>query len=417
MRNIVILFPGQGAQYVGMGEKLYKESLVAKRTFQKASEILGYDLAKLCFEGNIQELSKTENAQPAILTASVAAYKVLLEKLPLRAKFMAGHSLGEITALTCAGAIKFSDAVKIVQARGRFMQEAVAIGMGAMAAVGDIDKEIVEEECRKNYSDDSIVVVSNYNSPNQIVISGYSEAVDKVGKILKDKGAVVTPLKVSAPFHSPLMKKASEKFKEELKKYSFIKPECTVISNLTALPYAGEATIINTLATQIIRPVQWEASMEYIENHGGEVSIDIGPGKVVKNLMIKNSNDIVSLSFENDDFETLKEEVEIDDNLNTFKHTIITKSIAIAVCTRNRNWDNEEYNKLVIEPYKKMQIIQDIIEKENRTPTVEEMQEALDIMISIFNGKKVPIQEQKERFREIFEETNTKELFPDFKLV
>lgn len=414
MKKIALLFPGQGSQYVGMGEKLYKENFIAKQTFDEANDILGFDLQKLCFEGSIADLSKTENAQPAILTASVAAFRVLMQELNISPTFLAGHSLGEISALTCAGAITFSDALRIVRIRGKVMQEAVAIGRGAMAAIGGIEAHIVEEECRKHYTNEQVVVVSNYNSPEQIVISGHEPVVNKVIESLSVKGATVTPLRVSAPFHSPLMRTAADKFSDELKKYTFNDLKWPVISNVSALPYVGADSILNTLVAQIFRPVKWQKSMEFMIKHGTEVAVDVGPGNVVKNLMKKNSKGIFTFSIDKDDIEQLRKELTIQKSHTEYQHTIVTKCIAIAVCTRNRNWNNDEYQKGVTEPYREIQKIQESIESSDRTPIMEEMEMALEMLRSVFITKKVPIDEQVYRFKQVFDETMTHKLFPNF---
>ncbi len=287
MKKIALLFPGQGSQYIGMGKKLNDNFKCAKEVYEEANDAIGFDLRGLCFEGDMEELTKTENTQPAIMTASVAAFRVYQEEIGVEPLFMAGHSLGELSALTCSGAINFSNAIKLVRQRGRFMQEAVPVGIGGMSAISGADTVDIEDECKKVSEDGNIVVISNYNSPDQIVISGNKAAVEGAGEKLKERGAKVIPLKVSAPFHSPLMKPAADKFGEELMKYSYNDPRFPVISNVTALPYDGAHSIRENLTMQITSPVQWIRSMKYLESCGVEMLIELGPKKVLKNLAAK----------------------------------------------------------------------------------------------------------------------------------
>lgn len=421
MKKLSLLFPGQGSQYVGMGKNLYENFSIAKEVFEEANNVLGFDLKKLCFEGNIQELTKTENTQPAILTASVAAYKVFTEEFGIVPEYAAGHSLGEFSALTCAEAIKFPDAVQIVKQRGIFMQQAVGLGDGAMAAVSGIDKSIIEEECRNISTNENLVVVSNYNSPDQIVVSGHKDAVNKVTAIFTEKGGRVTPLKVSAPFHSPLMQGAANQLKEELEKYSYSTFKYPVISNVTAKPYLDKDTIIENLTQQIVKPVQWQASMEYLQKQGVTQAIELGPQTVLRNLMKKNAQSITAYSYDDkQDLQGIRSlyltPKGITSEINDEKPNILTKCIAIAVCTKNTNWDNAEYQKGVVEPYRKIKEMNYELEQSGKEPSLEQMSEALDMLKSVFNTKKTPVDERIDRFNEIFMETGTKELFSNFNI-
>lgn len=415
MNKLALLFPGQGSQTIGMGKELCKLFSVAKNTFEEANEVLGFNLMKMCFEGDIEELTRTENAQPAILTCSVAAFRVYMSEIGVEPVYSAGHSLGEFSALTCAGAVSFEDALRIVRKRGSFMQEAAAEGTGSMSAVTNIDKKIIEEECKKASTDDSIVVVSNYNSPDQTVISGHKEAVQRVGSVLEEKGARIIPLKVSAPFHSTLMKPAAIKLNEEMKKYNYASFKWPVISNVTGLPYSDPSKIIENMTRQMTAPVQWVETIKYLSGQNIDVVIELGSGKVLKNLVKKNSSIIVPYSYDvEEDVKKVKEllkngKVSIDNKI-----TVVTKCLAAAVCTKNRNWNDEEYQKGVVEPYKAIQKIQNELEESKTSPSVEQMSDALNMLKSIFLTKKVPISEQLERFNDIFDVTKTRELFADF---
>lgn len=417
--QLALLFPGQGSQYVKMGKSLYDEFACARQVFDEAEDVLGFSLKSLCFEGDLEELTKTENAQPAILASSVAAFKVYMEQIGIMPIYAAGHSLGEYSALTCSGVIQFADALKIVRQRGRFMQKAAAEGIGAMAAISGIEKEIIVTECKKVSDESNRVVVSNYNAPSQTVISGHKGAVEIVGQKLMEIGGVVTTLKVSAPFHSPLMQEAADKLKEELKKYKYGSFSFPVISNVTALPYEGSDKIIESLTTQIVAPVQWVSSMQYLEKSGVNIAVELGPQTVLRNLMKNNLPDIKVFSY--DKSEDVSELLKIIKNNESNKAqnngiTVVTRCMAIAVCTRNQNWNNDEYQKGVSEPYKKIQQMQEEIEKSGGVPDKEQMKAALDMLRSVFITKKTPIEEQIERFNQVFEETGTRHLFDDFEM-
>ncbi|MCX7748504.1 MAG: ACP S-malonyltransferase [Clostridia bacterium] len=420
MNKIALLFPGQGSQYVGMAKKLYDLYEDVRETFEEANNALGFDLKSLCFEGSMEDLTKTENTQPAILTASVAAFRAYMREIGIQPLFMAGHSLGEFTALSCAGAIKFSDAVKIVRQRGKFMQEAVAVGVGGMAAVSGVSRDIIEEECVRASNGSNIVVVSNYNAPDQIVISGHIAAVNEAGEKLAQKGARVIPLKVSAPFHSPLMQPAADRLREELMKYKFSGLNFPVISNVTAMPYPDKESIVEYLAKQIVQPVKWQASMEYMQNQGVEWVVEAGPQTVLRNLMKKNAPAVKAFSYDSDqDVGALKRLVSPEgQQAEGIKQgmSVITKCIATAICTKNSNWDEQEYQTGVVQPYRKIKNMKDEIEKEGRQPQIEEIKAALEMLKSVFITKKTPKEEQRERFNEIFEATGIGQVLQDFEI-
>ncbi len=415
MKKIAFLFPGQGSQYTGMGKSLCDAYSIARETFEEANDTLGFDLQRLCFEGDPEELAKTENTQPAILTLSVAQFRVFKQESCIEPDYCAGHSLGELSALTCAGAVKFSDAVKIVRQRGRFMQKAVPVGIGAMAAVTGISIREIEEECGLNSDEARVVVIANYNSSEQIVISGHTDAVNLTSENLKAKGARIIPLKVSAPFHSPLMNPAAEEMREELNKYTFGELKYPVISNITARPYTSKEIIPENLKMQIISPVRWQESMEFLQRCGVEMFVEMGPKTVLKNLAKRNTPDIVAYAYDNnEDVSALTDELKPRNSDNKdAKLRLIVRCLAIAVCTKNKNWDNDEYAAGVVEPYKRVQELLAELEGNNMEPSFEQMTEALKMLKSVFITKKTDIKEQEERFKQIFDETGLGYLFKD----
>jgi [acyl-carrier-protein] S-malonyltransferase len=300
MENIAYLFPGQGSQYVGMGKELYDNFQIAKDVFHEANESLQMDLKKLCFEGPAEKLSLTEYAQPAILTVSYAAYKVYEQLFNIKPVALAGHSLGEYSALVVSKALKFFDVVKVVKARGKFMQSAVPLGIGTMAAILGLGREKVEEACYEA-ADEAYVQPANYNCPGQIVISGYVKGVDVASKISRIKGAVKTvKLAVSAPFHSKLMEPAAEKLASQFEYVQISDPEIPVISNVDALPNYSKNTLRDLLVKQVSNAVKWEDSMKRIvEDFNVSRVIEFGPGRVLCGLMRKINRKIKVLNLEN----------------------------------------------------------------------------------------------------------------------
>lgn len=272
------LFAGQGAQYVGMGKDLCHQYVEVNETFESASEALDKDIKRLCFDGPDEELRKTENTQPAILTMDVAIAKILFNK-EIKPDVMAGLSLGEYAALVTSGALEFTDAVKLVRKRGLFMQEAVPLGVGAMAAIIGLERESVNEIIIEA-SKEGIIECANYNYPGQIVVSGEKAAVQRAGIITSEKGGRSVMLPVSAPFHCSMLKGAGEKLSDELDKINTYPIKVPVISNVTANFYTNE-NIKELLVKQVSHSVFWEDAIMKMINEGVEVFIEIGPGKAL----------------------------------------------------------------------------------------------------------------------------------------
>jgi [acyl-carrier-protein] S-malonyltransferase len=287
MSKLALLFPGQGSQFVGMGKSLCEGSAAARATFEEADATLGFDLSRLCFEGPEDELRQTANTQPAILTHSVAAFRDLSSRFPERLEdvaFAAGHSLGEYSANVAAGSLGFGDAVRLVRERGRFMQEAVPAGVGAMAAIVGLAPEEVEAACREAAQGDAVEAV-NFNSPEQTVIAGHAAAVERASAACTARGARrAIPLPVSAPFHSSLMEPARRKMKPLLDAAAFSDPRWPVVTNVDAGAESSGARLRDALVRQIDSPVRWVASVQLLAREGVDRGLEIGPGNVLTGL-------------------------------------------------------------------------------------------------------------------------------------
>lgn len=294
---IAFIFPGQGSQAVGMGQALAGAFDVCRRTFEEADAALGEPLSRLIFEGPEDRLRLTENTQPAILTVSVAAARLLASR-GIEPAFVAGHSLGEYSAHVCAGTIAFADAVRIVRRRGRFMQEAVPVGQGAMAAVIGLDAAAVAKACEEA-AQGEVVSPANLNMPGQVVIAGAAGAVARAGERAKELGARrVVPLPVSAPFHCALMKPAEERLAPELRALDARDPRVPVVANVDAEPRRDAASAIEALVRQVSSPVLWEDVMRRLASEGVRKYVEVGPGTVLCGLGRKIDRDAAFASLE-----------------------------------------------------------------------------------------------------------------------
>lgn len=294
MSKSVFLFPGQGSQYAGMGKDLADNFSIASHTFEEADDALGFKLSKLCFDGPEEDLKLTFNTQPAILTASVAALRVVQQETGLTADCVAGHSLGEYSALVCSGALSLADAVRTVRSRGTFMQEAVPVGVGAMAAMLSIEADVLAAICEEA-AQGEVVSPANYNSPGQIVIAGHATAVNRTIELAKAKGyrkSMLLP--VSAPFHCALMQPAAERLKQVLDCIVVHPLTLPVITNVEALPNQDAGRVRELLVSQVCAPVRWEQSVHAMINSGVTRFVEIGPGKVLTGL-VKRINKEMSL--------------------------------------------------------------------------------------------------------------------------
>ena len=284
--SLAFVFPGQGSQSVGMLSGIAEQYPEIEATFSEASEILGFDLWQLTQQGPEVDLNNTVNTQPALLTAGVALWRVWTSQNNLKPSLMAGHSLGEYTALVCANALSFSDAVQLVTDRGKYMQSAVSEGTGCMAAILGLEDEQIETLCENSSQDDQVVAAANFNSPGQVVIAGHKEAVERAVDAAKQSGArhsIILP--VSVPSHCVLMKGAAEKLAIRLKNISITTPTIPIIHNVNANQGSDIEAIVKLLITQLYKPVHWVKTIQYMYNEGVTKIVECGPGKVLSGLI------------------------------------------------------------------------------------------------------------------------------------
>jgi [acyl-carrier-protein] S-malonyltransferase len=296
--TLAYIFPGQGSQYPGMGKNLVENFAVARRIFEEADDALHFSISRLCFEGSVDELQLTENTQPAILAVSVAVLRVIESEGFPKPEYVAGHSLGEYSALVAANSLSLAQAIETVRKRGRYMQEAVPTGVGAMAAVMGLELKAIEAACAEAQQG-QVCAPANINSPNQVVIAGHTEAVERAEELLKNAGAKrVVKLNVSAPFHCALMLPAQERLAFDLESVSFQDLPIPLVTNVNAVANKAGDAARDAVIRQVSAPVRWLESMQLLIEQGVENFVEAGPGKVLSGLMRQISRDVKCFNVE-----------------------------------------------------------------------------------------------------------------------
>ncbi|MGR5066593.1 ACP S-malonyltransferase [Photobacterium sp. DNB22_13_2] len=412
MRKLALLFPGQGSQYVGMGKELINSLPIINEAFSEASEVLGRDITALCYESTSDVLTQTENAQVAILTLNVALYRQFEAEYGITPTVVAGHSLGEYAALVAARVLTFADALKLVEQRARLMSEAAMGGDGDMLAVIGCDQEQLTQFCQQVSAEGSLVTPANFNTVDQVIVSGTTVGVESIKSLLDERQIKTQRLNVSGAFHSPLMASAAELYAREVAKYPFSEPIFPVIANVTGRPYPSATEIKRLLVEQLVSPVCWVQTMDYVQQACVTLAVELGPGSVVKKLA-KYHHPIEVLSFDvKADRQQLGQLVMNRAERATFNQdqqiNVFNKCMAIAVATRNTNDDLQAYEQGVVQPYNTLKALNEAGEV-----TVANAHQALALLKTIMDTKGVPAEEQHQRFNQVVDEVQLSELMPD----
>ncbi len=400
--KLAFLFPGQGSQYVGMARALWAEHPAAELTLREANDVLGWDLRKLMLQGEEEDLTRTDHAQPALLAASVAAYRVVREEWGLVPFIGAGHSLGEVSALCCSGVLSFSDALKLVVKRGKLMREACSRQPGTMLAVNGLAPEVIREELRMlEAHDGGRAELACLNAPREAVLSGGAEALETLSGRLAMLGGRAVTLPVSGAFHSRHMRTAEEGFVEALRGIEVRPGEWPVVANHTAMPYEADRpdAVIEHLSRQLTSQVRWAETMAYLRQQGATAVVELGPKAVLKGLSRKNVPELEAYAIDlPQDYEHVRSwRVSRRSDRQRFLRACLTA----AVSTRNCNVNADEYRAGVVEPYRLLEQMERNSAPIGPEAEDEELDRALGLIRKIFATKRVPQAEQSDRLGEL----------------
>ena len=415
MFKLAFLFAGQGSQFVGMGQGIYNEYKIVRQTFEEASDITGMDIAKLCLEGPITSLSKTKESHFAIVTSGLAAFRVFMQEVGYAPQFLAGHSLGEYTALTSAGVFSFQDALSLVGLRAELAEAAKKEKNGTMSVIENVDTGIVAQLCKEQQELGKKVYVSCLSSATQTTISGDENDIMDFEQIITKKGGNATPLLTSAPYHCPLMEDYVEEFQKKLDSIALQEFRYPVISNATGLPYEGLEAVRTNLINHLLKPVQWVNIVNYLHKKGISLVIEMGPKNLLSKIVTSIQPELKAMCI--GEREKRKELFATYHNTEMYsKHipTLLTKCLVAGVATPNSNWDNEAYQKGVVEPYNRIKELQLQTEKDPTALNAAVEREALELLQKIFVTKQLPEKEQKLWFRQILEETGLNYDYKEF---
>ena len=387
MKKSVILFPGQGPQYPGMGKMFYDSSDEVRVIYRQASEWLEYDLAQHSFEGTLDGLSDTRYTQPAILVAGYSAYRYYIANLGLAGLpwFLAGHSMGEITALLCSGALSFKDALRLTVKRGELMNRVSQTKGGTMAAVKELYWKDTERICRQISTAEEHVSVAAYNSDRQTVITGHAKAVEEAGKSCAESGGIFMPLNITVGSHCPFMQDILEEYGDFVSRLKINRPEIPVYCCLTGQLYSSASEIEKNITDQLVNPVLWNKILKDLKRRDAGIFLEAGPGTAVGKFIEGNEGIVISL--ERSSIDKVREEM---GRQVKFIPTPITKCLALMVSIPDMNDRPGEYNNNFHKLYRHLQSLQDTMEKEERLPAMDEIQAAVRLLEPACFSKRIP---------------------------
>lgn len=403
--KLAFMFPGVGSQYCGMGKQLYSDFKVVRDVFEEAGDTLGIDFKDLCFnidEENRLRLNTLEFSKPALLCLSVAGYRAFLERSGIIPNYCIGYSLGEYSALCCAGAISFADALEIVHQRAKIVKEVSDKINGTMAWVVNIKNDVVENICKNAREKGEVIYISAYDNEEKVSVSGTYDSVKMIAKDVENAGGMVIPIKMSGPYHSVIMNEAAVKLKDVLLKYSFKTPQIEVIANNNALPYEGEKSgIVGSLVSQIVQPVRWRDTILYLLQHGVSTAIEIGPKTVLKYILEMNTKKISCYSIDEiKNLEVLKNKIIVNEQEY---QPIIGRCLASAVSTPNYNKNEVDYYEKVVKPYRQIEKIYKKCYSQKITLSNTEFKEILDIFLGMMYAKKLNDEEIQHQINKVLQ--------------
>lgn len=392
-----VLFTGQGSQYTGMGKEFFHQYAIVRQTFEEASDILGIDMARLCFHSDHNELCRTELQQPALLTIGIAIYRLYREIVNEEPQFMAGHSLGEIIALACAEAIKFHDALSIVKTRGELMAYAAERQAGSMLAIWDMPLDLIEAKCSEWNNTNLCLETACINSERQIVVSGHKEAIENFQQEVEKYGVRTRLLPVNAPFHCSIMKTIYSDFLEILNTYEYMEPKYTVISNLTGRPYPSAHAIPSYLCEQLIKPVLWKQVMDYFIERGVKEAVEIGARPTLIKLFHEDFRIYKRLHFS---FALEKIEAFARKKRSSVRN-LLNDIIRHAVSCRNNN-ESVDSNPELIRIYDELRQLREVVEGINNERQFRGIiEKSFSLLNDMFYYKKLDEEEKRERIGDI----------------
>lgn len=402
MANTVFMFPGVGSHYSGMGRYFYDRYAIARETFEEASDALGLDMAALCFEKERKaELDRLENAQTALVTVSVASFRVFEQEIELKPSAMLGYSLGEYSALCAAGALGLTDALKLVHARGVIVSEYIATVDGTMAWVNNLAPHVVEEICETLRGQGHQVYVSAYDTPEKTSISGTNEDVRLAGEKVVEHGGIAIPIKMSGPFHSPLMQPAADRYHELLLGVQMAQPQVPVIANRHGLPYGSGESVLDNLHLQLVQPVRWLDSLRYLLENGMTTAVEIGPKNVLQYLLQAVAPEVRTGTWDKEkDVRKTEQRLIVQEEEYA---AVMARCLVVVAGTRNCNQDTADYTNRVVLPFRQIQDRYEQLAGTQQAPQLADVQDALKMMNTALEAKRLQSEERERRLQAVLE--------------
>lgn len=406
MEKLSFIFPGQGAQFVQMGQSFYNNYLISRQTYDEAQEVLDQDIAKLCFEGRISELNDFTNMQIAIVTTEVAIYRAYVQEFGIIPQFLAGHSIGEYSSLVCAGAISFRDILKILKKRGQLVQSIIDAEIGRMTIVEKVNCELITNIIRE-LGLENRVFISCYNSTSQLAISGYNEDLDIVEEKLVQVGSVISPLFISPPMHSPLMNDIKDEFKQFLETFEYHPFRFPIISNVTGAPFSDCKAIPELLSSHLIKPVRWENILAAMYQYGITATIEMSPKLLLSSFVAEAQPRMKTFCYcIKKDRLALSEMFKADTNYTKDVPNLLGRCLGILVTTENKNEDAAEFNK-VLDMYRAISKMYTTTVEKKLIADYDDEVKAVQMLIDALKIKKVDNKEIKDWIKILLDETGS----------